>query len=237
MKTSKIIWYISWSVALFAPILCGLLIIVTLVNKNKTAAYNNRGLPWNAKGEYDKAIADFDQAIGLDPKLALAYNGRGYAWNAKGENDKAIADFDQAIGLDPKDALAYNGRGLAWNAKGEYDKAIADFDQAIGLDPKDALAYNNRGWLRATCPNEKYRDGKRAVESATRACELTDWKEAAHLDTLAAAYAECGDFAHAIEYQEKAQGLYKDEKDREKGRDWLALYREKKPYRDVPEVK
>jgi len=72
---------------------------------------------------------------------------------------------------------------------------------------------------------------------ATRACELTNWKEANHLDTLAAAYAECGDFAHAIEYQEKAQGLYKDEKDRKKGRDRLALYREKKPYRDVPEAK
>ena len=200
-------------------------------------AYNNRGIAWNAKGEYDQAIADFDQAIRLDPKLAVAYFNRGLARNAKGEYDKAIADYDQAIRLDPKLAVAYLNRGLARNAKGEYDQAIADCDQAIRLDPKFAEAYNNRAWLWATCPDEKYRDGKKALESATRACELTDWKEAYHLDTLAAAYAECGDFAHAIEYQEKAQGLYKDEKDREKGRDRLALYREKKPYRDVPEAK
>ena len=105
------------------------------------------------------------------------------------------------------------------------------------MTPNLPGAYNSRTWLWATCPDEKYRDGKKAVESVTRACELTDWKEADHLDTLAAAYVECDDFAHAVEYQEKAQGLYKDEKDREKCRDRLALYREKKLYRVVPEAK
>jgi len=203
-------------------------------------AYINRGRAWYAKQAYDKAIADYAKAIELDPKNTWPYNNRGLRgliWYATGAYDKAIADYDQAIRLDPKNATAYNNRGDAWAAKQEYDKAIADYDQAIRLDPKNATAYNNRAWLRATCPNERYRDGKRAVESATRACELTDWKEAYLLDTLAAAYAECGDFAHAIEYQEKTQGLYKDEKDRKKGRDRLALYREKKPYRDVPEAK
>ena len=189
------------------------------------------------KGEYDQAIADYDQAIRLNPKFDVAYYSRGTAWYHKKEYDKAIADYDQAIALDPKFDAAYHNRGTAWYAKQAYDQAIADYDRAIALDPKFALAYNNRAWFWATCPDKKYRDGRRAVESANRACELTDWKEADHLDTLAAAYAECGDFAHAIEYQEKAQGLYKDEKDREKGRDRLALYREKKPYRVVPEVK
>jgi tetratricopeptide (TPR) repeat protein len=173
----------------------------------------------------------------LLPGQPGVYFVNGNAWYDKGEYDKAIADYGEAIRLDPKFAMAYNNRGLAWSAKQAYDQAIADYDKAIDLDPKLADAYNNRAWLWATCPDEKYRDGKKALESATRACELTDWKEASHLDTLAAAYAECGDFAHAIEYQEKAQGLYKDEKDRKKGRDRLALYREKKPYRDVPEAK
>ena len=230
LKTSKIILYISSSVALFSFMLFSLLILFTSLEEivpvysargdfwnamgeydkaiadfdqairldpKYAAAYNGRGDAWNYKQAYDKAIADYDQVIRLNPKYALTYNNRGYAWAAKGEYYQAIADFDQAIRLNPKYAVAYNNRGRAWNDKGEYDRAIADFDQAIRLDPKHAVAYNGRGdaWLRATCPNEKYRDGKRAVESATRACELTDWKKAGHLDTLAAAYAECGDFA------------------------------------------
>ena len=70
--------------------------------------------PGYAKKEYDKAIADYDQAIRLDPKYAAAYHNRGLAWYAKKEYDKAIADYDEAIRLDPKYAVAYDNRGDAW---------------------------------------------------------------------------------------------------------------------------
>ena len=98
----------------------------------------NRGLVWEEKEEYDKAIADFDEAIRLDPKDAEAYNDRGEAWYAKDDLDKAIADYDEAIRLDPDFAEAYRNRGLLLRRDGEYDKAIADFNEAIRLDPKDA---------------------------------------------------------------------------------------------------
>ena len=196
-------------------------------------AYNGRGYVWHAKQAYDKAIADYDQAIALDPKLAPAYSNRGKAWNAKQAYDKAIADCDQAIALDPKNASAYGNRGNAWRDKGKYDKAIADYDQAIALDPKLATPYHERAWLWATCPDEKYRDGKKAVESATRACELTDWKDTGLLDTLAAACAEAGDFDAAINWQEKALGmLAKDDEPKRKDFEArLTLYWAKKPYR------
>jgi tetratricopeptide (TPR) repeat protein len=97
------------------------------------------------EGESDKAIADYTEAIRLDPKLAMAYCNRGVAYGSKGEYDKAIADCTEAIRLDPKLDLAYELRGLAYGSKGEYDKAIADYTEAIRLDPKFALTYHNRG--------------------------------------------------------------------------------------------
>jgi tetratricopeptide (TPR) repeat protein len=198
------------------------------------APFGNRGLAWAAKGEYDWAIADYTEASRLDPKRALLFVNRGKAWEAKREYDRAIADFTEAIRLDPMQATPFNNRGVAWQAKGEYDRAIADYTEASRLDPNQATPFNNRAWLWATCPEAKYRDGQRAVESATRACELSGWKDAYNLETLAAAYAEVGDFARAVASQQKANGLYQSERDRRTGEERLALYRDGKPYRHEP---
>ena len=86
------------------------------------------------KKEYDKAIADFDEAIRLDPKSAPAFIGRGASRASKKEYSKAIADFSEAIWLDPLSIAAYDNRGLAWHSKNEYAKAIVDYNLAIRLD-------------------------------------------------------------------------------------------------------
>jgi tetratricopeptide (TPR) repeat protein len=109
-------------------------------------AYVGRGTAWYAKGEYDRAIADYNEAARLDPKDAKAYIGRGAAWYAKGEYDRAIVDYNEPVRIDPKAVFAHIiGRGNARYAKGEYDRAIADYTEAVWLDPKHAQAYVNRG--------------------------------------------------------------------------------------------
>jgi lipoprotein NlpI len=100
-----------------------------------------------SKGDYDKAFADYNEAIRLNPHLASAYNNRGTAWDETREYDKAVFDFNEAIKLDPKFATAYNNRGNAWHDKGEYDKAIADYSEAIKLNPRYQSPYHNRGNL------------------------------------------------------------------------------------------
>jgi lipoprotein NlpI len=107
-------------------------------------AYYFRGVEYRDKGDLDRALADLNQAIRLDPKFALAYNNRGLAWEDKGELDRALADYNEAIRLDPKLALPYVNQGLVSHRRGELDRALADYDEAIRLDSKFAQAYYNR---------------------------------------------------------------------------------------------
>lgn len=107
--------------------------------------YNARGFHYAGKSDYDRAIADYTEAIRLDPKYVLSYNNRGNAYLDKGDSDRGIADYNQAMRLDPKDALAYYNRGNAYYDKGDDDRAIADFAEAIQLDPKYEYAYVNLG--------------------------------------------------------------------------------------------
>src|SRR5580704_15845876 len=76
--------------------------------------YANRGTEYKNKGDLDRAIADYSEAIRLDPEHVKAYNNRGITWAAKGELDRAIADYSEAIRLDPKYVDAYDNRGDAW---------------------------------------------------------------------------------------------------------------------------
>ena len=122
-------------------------------------------------------------------------------------------------------------RSYVWAAKKEFDKALSDCNEAVKLDPKNAEAVNSLAWLEATCPDERYRDGKNAVANALYAVQLCGGKDAECADTLAAAYAQSGDFAKAREWETKAIGLTVDEKRKQEYRLRLELYKRGKPYR------
>jgi tetratricopeptide (TPR) repeat protein len=114
-------------------------------------AYRGRGVAYADKGDLDHAMADFDEAITLDPKYARGYMDRGLIYKERGDLDHAMADFNEAIALDPKDALAYVNRGAAYEVKSDYDRAIADYDEAIRINPMPSghthvNCYVNRGW-------------------------------------------------------------------------------------------
>src|SRR5262245_58247121 len=96
--------------------------------------------------DYERAIADYSEAIRLVPANAPAFLGRGNAYASKGDRDRAIADYSEAIRLDSKYAFAFNNRGVAYKNKGDYDRAISDYSEAIRLDPKLAFAFSNRGY-------------------------------------------------------------------------------------------
>ena len=123
---------------------------------------------------------------------------------------------------------------MAWQNKNKYVNAIADYVDALRIDPVDPYGHSYLAWLRSTCPDEKFRDGKQAVQSATTACELTRWQDPNMLDILAAAYAETGAFDVAVKWESRAIELEKDEQSQKECRSRLRLYQQKKPYRAGP---
>lgn len=150
----------------------------------------------------------------------------------KGDYVVAIDRFSEALRLNPKDWAANFYRGLAHDFHGNYGQAIVDYGEAILIDPKKAEPFNEIAWLLATCPKSEFRDGKKSVDFAKKAFEITDGKDSATIDTLAAAYAEIGDFGKAVQYQKQYLAMPKlGEKMIAEARQRLALYEAQKPYR------
>src|SRR6516162_9965070 len=96
-------------------------------------AYNNRGNAFSAKGEYDRAIQDYDQSIKLNPDYYRAFNNRGVAYQKKGEYQRAILDYDEAIRLKPTLEAVWNGRCWSRAIVGELQAALADCNEALRL--------------------------------------------------------------------------------------------------------
>ena len=109
------------------------------------AVYLGRADAYVRKGDYDRALADYDEAIKLAPDTAIAFALRGEVHAKRGDYDGAIADYERAIERAPNLPSAFSNRGLAWANKGELRLAIADYTKAIKLDPNLPVAFNNRG--------------------------------------------------------------------------------------------
>lgn len=108
-------------------------------------AFNNRGVAHKFKGEYDRALEDYDQAILLNPSFANAYNNRGVIYRLKGDYDRAIKDYDQAIWLDSNIPATFYNRAIAYSEKEDYERALGDFDVVLRFNPRNSLALYGRG--------------------------------------------------------------------------------------------
>ena len=181
----------------------------------------------------EKAIADCNEALRIAPDRPEAYLDRAIALKGIHREEEALSDLTQAILIDPTLVPAYAIRGELYGSRGRTQEAIGDFEAARRLRPDDPQPLNDLAWYLAICPDASKRDGKRAVSLATRACELTEWKDGGIIDTLAAACAEVGRFKDAATYQARAVALEKDSPEVAEMKRRLDLYQQKKPYHEA----
>lgn len=194
----------------------------------------NKGIALEKAGDYENALKYYSAAIRRDPSMWPVYYNRARLLMGQRKWELAIQDLNTCIGLSPSFFIASIMRGQANEGLGRFSKSLADYDRVLSLRPREGsrgLALNSRAWLRAVCPDPAFRNGKQAVKDAKGACSITSWKNSRYIDTLAAAYAEDGDFDSAVRYADRAISVCKDADERKELQKRLALYQKHQPLR------
>ncbi|MFO0425999.1 MAG: tetratricopeptide repeat protein [Planctomyces sp.] len=170
-------------------------------------ARNNRSLAYIAAKDYKNAMADLQVALQQVPEYPEALNNRGVVNQKLGKLDESIRDFTAALKIDPKYTDALGNRAHTYRLKGDFSKAVADLEKAIALRPNTYEAINDLAWLLSTAKEDQFRNRERALKLAQQACEISEYKQWNTLDTLAAAYAENGNFDEAATWVSKSLEL------------------------------
>lgn len=176
------------------------------------------------------AQRDFEELARLRPESAVAAVRRGKSFWNRGQIASAAHDARRACKAAPTYADAFVLRGMAARSIGRWSDAEHDFNLAAEMEPTNPAPYRESAWLWAACTDDAVRDGRRATAAAERACNLTNWEDHESLAAWAAAQAEVGDFAAAIEAQQKAMATAPSAY-RERLRTALAEYQADRPLR------
>jgi tetratricopeptide (TPR) repeat protein len=199
-----------------------------------------------SKKKWGDAIADMQLLLQTDPtnyewrtRLAGLYAADNRPRKAIEQLTSVLDSIRDEGDPDQKEAKAeaLEARGNALLSVGKHAEALKDYEEALRLDPDNTGVLNNYAWVLATSPDADVRNGKRSIELGTKACELTKYEKPHILSTLAAGYAENGDWENAIKWSSKAVELgAKDQEVDDQLKKELESYKEKKPWREKQEV-
>ncbi|MGL6194327.1 MAG: tetratricopeptide repeat protein [Thermoguttaceae bacterium] len=206
----------------------------TRVAKMKIDLYVTQDKYDEALNQLEKLIEEKDDKVDLTILKANIYA-------SKKDNAKSLEIIEELLKL-PKEEFkgreyfnALRTRGDAFLGIGNHYEAIKTYEKALEIDPEDTGVLNNLAWVLATSTIATFRDGEKALQYASKAAELTEYKQAHILSTLGAAYAERNDFENALKWAEKAVELAETDKiDRiEDLKKEVESYKEKKPWREM----
>lgn len=221
---------------------------ILALQPNSPGALYFRSLIAANQKRMDEAIDDLQKLVRIVPDNIQFLLQLASFYQMDDRPNKAIELADEILKADKPEwkeltHRVYRLRGDARLSIGKHVEAIADFEKAIELVPAEEKEsrsglLNNLAWVLATSPKDEIRNGKRSVELGTEACELTEFKEAHILSTLAAGYAEIGNFEEAIKWSTKAVELGSQEKAEQLDqlRKELESYQQNKPWREQQDV-
>ena len=199
-------------------------------------AHLNLGMALVNGGRTGEAIAHYQKALEIKPEYAEAHFNLGNVYFAQARPEAAMAEYLAALRIKPDYSDARCNLGLVQYQRGVVSEAIAEWREVLGRQPDHAPALNRLAWVLATSPVRSLRNGTEAVELAGRAAKLTGGRDAGILDALAAAYAEAGRFAEAVETAQAALTLAKNQNNPahvEGLQSRIKLYEAGSPYRDT----
>ena len=197
-------------------------------NPHCAECFFERGKIKMFSGQPESALDDLSKCVNLDPEYAPAYSSRAGIFTKKGLYQQALNNIKIALSLKPQNPEYLHNRAVIMMALERYKEAIQDYGRVIELNPNSGGSYNNLAWLLSTAKDPAYRDCKRAIYYARKALQID--KNGAWMDTLAAAYAECGHFEKAVKIETDAYHLSKPPNENFRKR--IEIYKMCKTYAD-----
>ncbi len=204
------------------------------INPNYAQAHNNMGYILANQKHYEEAIDHYKEALRIKPNYTEAHNNLGTAFLFQGNEKEAVYHYYEALKNNPNYAGAYYNLGKISANHTNIERAIFFYKKALELNPEMTQALYNLSWILATHEDGRHRNGREALKTAKKLCRITQYQQPLALDTLAAAYAETGQFYKAVITEKKAIKLALP--DGPKGfisglKKRLELYQGNRPYR------
>lgn len=188
------------------------------------------------KALIDEAIVHYQKALAIRPYYVAAHYNLSRAFLEKGEADAAIFHGVAALSVQPEHADAHTNIAAALVEKSQVADAIVHYKKALEIAPRSVSAQNNLAWILATSSNASLRNGAQALDLARQANQLSGGANPVVLRSLAAAYAEVGQFSKAVEVAQEAIRLAGERGYSALGatlQEEVALYQADLPYREA----
>ncbi|MEX1042004.1 MAG: tetratricopeptide repeat protein [Pirellulaceae bacterium] len=209
---------------------------VLRLDGNNVQAILLRSTLYAAQEKYTEAIRDLETILRQDDDNYAVLLQIGFFHQANKKPRKAIEIFDQVLKKDPNNLMAIRSRSDAMLSVGDHKGAIQGYEKAMAIKNDDDGILNNYAWVLATSPQDEVRDGEKSIELAKKACEVTEYSRPHILSTLAAAYAETGDFENAKKWSQKALDIADGDPEMvEHLEKELESFKQEKPWREIQE--
>ena len=205
------------------------------VTTNNDVAENNLGIVFLRQGKLDDAISLLQAAVALRPDNSPAHENLAKALLQKGEVTEALSHYRKLLELQPDNIEVHNIVGTVLIQQGRLRDGVEEWQKVLAIQPDNGNALSNLAWVFATSPDDPLRDGKKAVQLAEDAMRISGRRIPIIFRTLAAAYAESGEFSKAIQVAQKGIEVANSQGNSGLATELqgnIALYQEQRPLRD-----